>query len=77
MGRVKELYMDAESSAADYFDNYLNDKDLSLQECRDKFEAEHGVVLCIYLMKYFKELTLSRWEPMIILVEINGRHREK
>tara|TARA_B100002019_G_scaffold258636_1_gene243496 strand:+ start:450 stop:647 length:198 start_codon:yes stop_codon:yes gene_type:complete len=42
MGRVKELYMDAESSAADYFDNYLNNKDLSLQECRDKFEAEHG-----------------------------------
>ena len=42
MGRVKELYMDAESSAADYFDNYLNDKDLSLQECRDRFEAEHG-----------------------------------
>ena len=42
MGRVKELYMDAESSAADYYDNYLNNKDLSLQECRDKFEAEHG-----------------------------------
>ena len=42
MGRVKELYMDAESSAADYFDNYLNNKDLSLQECSDKFEAEHG-----------------------------------
>ena len=42
MGRVKELYMDAESSAADYFDNYLNNKDLSLQECRDKIEAEHG-----------------------------------
>jgi len=42
MGKVKELYMDAESSAADYFDNYLNNKDLSLQECRDKFEAEHG-----------------------------------
>ena len=42
MGRVKELYMDAESSAADYFETYLNDKDLSLQECRDKFEAEHG-----------------------------------
>ena len=42
MGRVKELYMDIESSAADYYDDYLNNKDLSLQECRDKFEAEHG-----------------------------------
>ena len=42
MGRVKELYMDAESSAADYFDNYLNNKDLSLAECRYNFEAEHG-----------------------------------
>ena len=42
MGRVKELYMDAESSAADYYNDYLNNEDLSLQECRDKFEAEHG-----------------------------------
>jgi len=42
MGRVKELYMDAESSAVDYYNDYLNNEDLSLQECRDKFEAEHG-----------------------------------
>ena len=42
MGKVKELYMDVENSAADYYDDYLNNKDLSLQECRDKFEAEHG-----------------------------------
>ena len=42
MGKVKELYMDIESSAVDYFDDYLNNKYLSLQECRDKFEAEHG-----------------------------------
>ena len=42
MGKVKELYMDIENSAADYYDDYLNNKDLSLQECRDKFEAEHG-----------------------------------
>jgi len=42
MGKVKELYMDIESSAVDYFDDYLNNEDLSLQECRDKFEAEHG-----------------------------------
>jgi len=42
MGRVKELYMDIESSAADYLEDYLNNKSLALQECRDKFEAEHG-----------------------------------
>ena len=42
MGKVKELYMDVENSAVDYYDDYLNNKDLSLQECRDKFEAEHG-----------------------------------
>ena len=42
MGKVKELYMDVENSAADYYDDYLNNKDLSLQECRDKFEAEDG-----------------------------------
>ena len=42
MGRVKELYMDIENSAADYYHDYLNNEDLSLQECRDKFEAEHG-----------------------------------
>lgn len=42
MGKVKELYMDIENSAADYYYDYLNNKDLSLQECRNKFEAEHG-----------------------------------
>tara|TARA_Y100000816_G_C25975461_1_gene509206 strand:+ start:614 stop:814 length:201 start_codon:yes stop_codon:yes gene_type:complete len=42
MGKVKDLYMDIESSASDYLDNYLNDENLNLQECRDKFEAEHG-----------------------------------
>ena len=34
--------MDIENSAADYYHDYLNNEDLSLQECRDKFEAEHG-----------------------------------
>ena len=29
MGRVKELYMDIESSASDYLDNYLNDENLT------------------------------------------------
>lgn len=42
MGKVKDLYMDIESSASDYLDNYLNDENLNLQECRDKFETEHG-----------------------------------
>ena len=42
MGSVKDLYMDIESSASDYLDNYLNDEDQTFQECRDKFEAEHG-----------------------------------
>lgn len=42
MGRVKELYMDIENSAVDYLHNYLNDKDQTLQECKDNFEAEHG-----------------------------------
>ena len=42
MGRVKELYMDIENSAVDYLHNYLNDKDQTFQECKDKFEAEHG-----------------------------------
>ena len=42
MGRVKDLYMDIESSASDYLDNYLNDEDQTFRECRDKFEAEHG-----------------------------------
>lgn len=42
MGKVKELYMDIENSAADYLHNYLNNKDLNLPECRYNFEAEHG-----------------------------------
>jgi len=42
MGKVKELYMDIENSAADYLHDYLNDKNLNLPECRYKFEAEHG-----------------------------------
>ena len=42
MGKVKELYMDIENSAAEYLDDYLNNKDLNLSQCRYKFEAEHG-----------------------------------
>ena len=43
MGKVKELYMDVENSAVDYYDDYLNNKDLSLQECRDKFQPRTWV----------------------------------
>ena len=71
MGRVKELYMDAESSAADYFDYYLNYKDLSLQECRDKFEAEHGCDA----MHIFDEVFVGA--KILKMNGHNGKYREK
>lgn len=71
MGRVKELYMDIENSAADYFDDYLNDKDLSLQECRDKFEAEHGCGA----MQIFDEI--FEGAKILKMNGHSGKYREK
>ena len=34
--------MEIEGKAIDCLDDYLNNKNLSLQECKNKFEAEHG-----------------------------------
>ncbi|OUV44778.1 MAG: hypothetical protein CBC71_01175 [Rhodobacteraceae bacterium TMED111] len=42
MGKTKDLYMEIEGKAIDCLDDYLNDKDLNLPECRYNFEAEHG-----------------------------------
>ena len=42
MGKTKDLYMEIEGKAIDCLDDYLNNKNLSLQECKNKFEAEHG-----------------------------------
>ena len=71
MGKVKELYMDIENSAADYYDDYLNNKDLSLQECRDKFEAEHGCGA----MQIFDEI--FEGAKILKMNGHNGKYREK
>lgn len=71
MGKVKELYMDVENSAADYYDDYLNNKDLSLQECRDKFEAEHGCDA----MHIFDEVFVGA--KILKMNGHNGKYREK
>ena len=71
MGKTKDLYMEIEGKAIDCLDDYLNNKNLSLQECKYKFEAEHGCDA----MHIFDEVFVGA--KILKMNGHNGKYREK